>query len=158
MARRSSLTLKDRQFIENALKLGNSLKSISKLLGINIYGEVAKNSGKSSYKAQEAHDREEFILKSRLEKARKNVKRAGRTCRIEVYESEFVKQFCLRLIELREMRKMNQLEAAEKMNLHPVTLTRIEQGYVNISLLTLEKIAEGLEIHPIELFKLKEEE
>lgn len=68
------LTLKDRRFIEKALRMGNSLEMIGEALKRSIYIEVRKNGGKHFYSAKQAQSRAETLLKVKLEKARANIK------------------------------------------------------------------------------------
>lgn len=60
-----------------------------------------------------------------------------------------------RLRELRKQKSMTQEQLGEKAQLQSTYIGGVERGERNISLETLEKIMEALEIRPTEFFDLK---
>lgn len=58
-----------------------------------------------------------------------------------------------RIQEIRDLKNISQQELAAKCNFEKSNLSRLESGRVNSTLATLNKIAQGLEVNIIELFK-----
>ncbi|WP_342576095.1 helix-turn-helix transcriptional regulator [Solibacillus sp. FSL K6-1781] len=69
--------------------------------------------------------------------------------------SELIKVICGNIREVRKINGLTQEELAEKCGLHTTYLAGVERGERNITMQTLEKIAHGLEISPIELLKFE---
>ena len=69
--------------------------------------------------------------------------------------SELIKVICANIREVRKINGLTQEELAEKCGLHTTYLAGVERGERNITIQTLEKIAHGLEISPIELLKFE---
>ncbi|MEK4385958.1 helix-turn-helix transcriptional regulator [Solibacillus sp. FSL W7-1436] len=69
--------------------------------------------------------------------------------------SELIKVICANIREVRKINGLTQEELAEKCGLHTTYLAGVERGERNITMQTLEKIAHGLEISPIELLKFE---
>lgn len=69
--------------------------------------------------------------------------------------SELIKVICANIREVRKINGLTQEELAEKCGLHTTYLAGVERGERNITMQTLEKIAQGLEISPIELLKFE---
>ena len=61
-------------------------------------------------------------------------------------DQNFFKNLGKRIRELRKARLLTQEELAELANLHPTYIGAIERGEKNLSIQTLLKIAEGLEV------------
>lgn len=59
----------------------------------------------------------------------------------------------LRIKELRESRGWTQVECASYLGFHPSYLARVELGGKNVTLATIDKIAEGFGVTLEELFK-----
>lgn len=57
------------------------------------------------------------------------------------------------MAEIRQLRGMSQEELAEKADLHRTTAGKIERAQTGASLQTIEKLAEVLEVHPMEFFR-----
>jgi transcriptional regulator with XRE-family HTH domain len=62
------------------------------------------------------------------------------------------KRFGRTICRIREAQKINQEEAAERCHLHRTYYSGIARGVRNISLVNIEKVANGLEISLPELF------
>lgn len=73
-------------------------------------------------------------------------------------EVEFIKNVGKRVISIRKEKNMQQIELSSKINIEDSALRRIESGRTNPTLKTLLRIAEGLEIDIIELFRFSETE
>lgn len=58
-----------------------------------------------------------------------------------------------RIQELRELKNISQQDLAAKCNFEKSNMSRLEAGRVNSTLATLNKIAHGLNVNIIELFK-----
>lgn len=69
--------------------------------------------------------------------------------------SELIKVICANIREVRKIKGLTQEELAEKCGLHTTYLAGVERGERNITMQTLEKIAHGLEISPIDLMKFE---
>lgn len=69
--------------------------------------------------------------------------------------SELIKVICANIREVRKNKGLTQEELAEKCSLHTSYLAGVERGERNITMQTLEKIAHGLEISPIDLLKFE---
>ena len=54
-------------------------------------------------------------------------------------------EFVLKLIQLREKRKLTQKQLAEKLNTKQSAISRLESGNTNVSIAFLEKIAKALD-------------
>lgn len=71
------------------------------------------------------------------------------------------KKFLLSLGETVRQRRLDlcisQEELAARCTMHRTYITDVESGYRNVSLLTLLKIADGLQTEPWELLRLDEE-
>ena len=64
----------------------------------------------------------------------------------------FNKQIGKRIKKARKERGITQQELAEKVNMHDTTISRIETGFSNPSILTINKIAKALKIPLSDLF------
>lgn len=58
-----------------------------------------------------------------------------------------------RIQEIRELKNISQQELAAKCNFEKSNMSRLESGRVNSTLATLNRIAQGLEVNIIELFR-----
>jgi transcriptional regulator with XRE-family HTH domain len=58
-----------------------------------------------------------------------------------------------RIQEIRELKNISQQELAAKCNFEKSNMSRLESGRVNSTLATLNRIAQGLEVNIVELFK-----
>jgi transcriptional regulator with XRE-family HTH domain len=58
--------------------------------------------------------------------------------------------------ELRQSKGLSQEKLAEIVELHRTYISDIERGEKNVTLLTIVKIAEGLEVNPSEIFIMLE--
>ena len=58
-----------------------------------------------------------------------------------------------RIQEIRELKNISQQELAAKCNFEKSNMSRLESGRVNSTLATLNRIAQGLEVNIIDLFK-----
>ena len=63
------------------------------------------------------------------------------------------KKFGLRIKDLREARGWSQRECADFLGIHHVYLADIELGKRNLTLASIEKLADGFDISLEELFK-----
>jgi ribosome-binding protein aMBF1 (putative translation factor) len=68
-----------------------------------------------------------------------------------ITDKEFLKSLGLNLKKLRKQKKISQLELAVRMNNHPEQISRIERGLHNVTICTLKKIADELEVSIAEL-------
>ncbi|MBC7937236.1 MAG: helix-turn-helix transcriptional regulator [Rhizobacter sp.] len=62
----------------------------------------------------------------------------------QVKDPIFLKKIGLRIRELRKQRHLSQLDLAVLMDNHAEQVGRIERGELNVTIGTLQKIAEGL--------------
>ena len=58
-----------------------------------------------------------------------------------------------RIQEIRELKNISQQELAAKCNFEKSNMSRLESGRVNSTLATLNRIAQGLEVNVVELFR-----
>lgn len=58
-----------------------------------------------------------------------------------------------RIQEIRVLKNISQQELAAKCNFEKSNMSRLESGRVNSTLATLNRIAQGLEVNIVELFK-----
>ncbi len=58
-----------------------------------------------------------------------------------------------RIQELRKEKKLSQQDLAAKCNFEKSNMSRLEAGGVNMTLSTMEKVSEALEVEMIELFR-----
>lgn len=65
------------------------------------------------------------------------------------------KKVGIRIQEIRELKNISQQELAAKCNLEKSNMSRLESGRVNSTLGTLNKVAQGLEVNIIELFRFQ---
>ncbi len=65
------------------------------------------------------------------------------------------KKVGMRIQEIRELKNISQQELAAMCNLEKSNMSRLESGRVNSTLATLNKIAQGLEVNIIELFRFR---
>ena len=72
-------------------------------------------------------------------------------------EQDFLKILGERIRGFRMGKKMTQAQLADKAGLHTVSLSAIERGVANTSILTLREIARSLEISLSELIMINEE-
>ena len=70
--------------------------------------------------------------------------------------SELIKIICANIRDVRKNKGLPQEELAEKCSLHTSYLAGVERGERNITIQTLEKIAQGLEISPVDLLKVEQ--
>ena len=59
----------------------------------------------------------------------------------------------LNLVRLRHSRGISQEDLAGNAGLHRTLVAKVERLHRNITIDNLEKLAQGLEVHPSELFK-----
>jgi len=64
---------------------------------------------------------------------------------------EFHKVFCNNVERIRKEKGLSQKELADRMGIGQTRLSRIENGKVEPGLLTLDSLARGLDISPVEL-------
>ena len=69
-------------------------------------------------------------------------------------DSKILKQFGLRVKEIRKEKGLSQEELADKADLHRTYIGMIERAEKNITLINIEKIALALDTPIIELFKM----
>ena len=70
--------------------------------------------------------------------------------------SDFLKSFGDKIRQVRKSKGLTQEELAERCGLQNTYIGGIERGERNISLQSVEKLAEGLEVIPFELFKFND--
>ncbi|WP_424492722.1 helix-turn-helix domain-containing protein [Salinimicrobium sp. GXAS 041] len=58
-----------------------------------------------------------------------------------------------RIQEIRQIKNISQQELAAKCNFEKSNMSRLESGRVNFTLATLNRVAQGLEVSIVELFK-----
>lgn len=66
---------------------------------------------------------------------------------------DILKQFGLRVKQIRKEKNLSQEELAEKAKVHRTYIGMIERGEKNITLTNIKKLSNGLEISIFELFK-----
>lgn len=64
-------------------------------------------------------------------------------------QSDFVKDFVSEMIEEMKIREMRQYQLADKIGMSRAALSRIMRGYLNPSLETIERIADGMGMNPV---------
>lgn len=69
-------------------------------------------------------------------------------------ESELVRRFAVNLSRLRKARGLSQEELAHRAGIDRTFVSGCERLVRNPTLTTVEKIASGLEVDPLELFKV----
>lgn len=75
-----------------------------------------------------------------------------RTCSVQkVHDKAFLKKLGQRITILRKTKNLTQLDLAVRMDNHAEQIGRIERGELNVSICTLKKIAEALDIKLYEL-------
>lgn len=70
--------------------------------------------------------------------------------------AELIRIICANIKDVRKSKGLTQEELAEKCDLHTSYLAGVERGERNITIQTLDKIAQGLEISPIDLLKFEQ--
>ena len=74
-------------------------------------------------------------------------------------EDKYIKnQFGLTLKKLRLSKNISQEKFAEIVGLHRTYISEVERGIRNVTLISIVKIAEGLEVKTSELFREMEKE
>jgi len=68
-------------------------------------------------------------------------------------DPQFLALLGARIRELRLKKNLSQIELAIFCNFEKASMSRIESGRTNITVLTLKKISRALDIHLIEFFK-----
>ena len=68
-------------------------------------------------------------------------------------EEDFIKNLGKRIVALRKEKNIKQIELATRVNIEDSALRRIESGRTNPTIKTLLRIAEGLEVDLLELFR-----
>lgn len=63
-----------------------------------------------------------------------------------VKDKKFLTSLGVNIKRLRKLRKITQLDLAVRMDNHPEQISRIERGMHNVTVCTLKKIAEVLEV------------
>lgn len=71
-------------------------------------------------------------------------------------EKKFLATLGARIKELRLERKISQSELAQQCQFEKASMSRIESGKTNVTILTLRKIAVALGVEMIEFFRLAE--
>jgi transcriptional regulator with XRE-family HTH domain len=77
----------------------------------------------------------------------------GVTVLAQTMSSHILILFGKSLRKLRMKRRLSQEKLAELCGLHTNYIGRIERGQQNISLINIEKLARGLRVKPMELFR-----
>lgn len=67
-------------------------------------------------------------------------------------DGQFLLKLRQKIKSVRKLKKLSQEALAEKINIHPTTIGRIETGKLNASTLMLYRIADVLEVNPKEFF------
>lgn len=70
-------------------------------------------------------------------------------------ENITLKKIGKRIQELRGLKNLSQQDLAAKINYDKSNMSRVESGGTNMTVSTLEKIANALEVELIELFRFK---
>ena len=70
-------------------------------------------------------------------------------------ENITLKKIGRRIQELRSLKNLSQQDLAAKINYDKSNMSRVESGGTNMTVSTLEKIANALEVELIELFRFK---
>ena len=68
-------------------------------------------------------------------------------------DKETLKKFGENLLKLRDTRNLSLRDVAINYNIDNGQISKIEQGQVNITLITLLELAKGLNVNPNELLK-----
>lgn len=71
-------------------------------------------------------------------------------------EKEYIKNIGRRIIQLREEKRIKQIELAIAVNIEDSALRRIEAGRTNPTIKSLLRIAEGLDVELKELFEFED--
>ncbi len=69
-----------------------------------------------------------------------------------IFDKEFLKALGKRIAFLRRAKGLTQLDLAIRMDNHAEQIGRIERGQLNVSICTLKKVAEALEMPLQDLF------
>ncbi len=72
--------------------------------------------------------------------------------------SDFLKSFGKNLKEIRKKKQLSFRKLAASCNIDHSDIAKMEKGEINITLLTLQELANGLEIHPKKLLDFEIEE
>lgn len=72
-----------------------------------------------------------------------------------VSEQEYIITLGTRIRQLREEREISQQALADICNMPKSTIGRIERGNVSVTIKSIVKIANALEIEPLEIFTFK---
>jgi len=68
-------------------------------------------------------------------------------------ENKFLTELGARIRRIRSEKKMTQIELATRCEFEKASMSRLESGKTNPTILTLKKISEALEVHPGDLLK-----
>jgi len=68
-------------------------------------------------------------------------------------DPKFLAALGARIRELRLQKDLTQIELAVLCNFEKASMSRIESGQTNVTMLTLKKISKALDIHLVEFFK-----
>ncbi len=68
-------------------------------------------------------------------------------------DPKFLQSLGARIKKIRKEKNMSQIELASLCEFEKASMSRIECGKINTTILTLKKISEALNIHPSELLK-----
>ncbi len=75
----------------------------------------------------------------------------------QMEKNPILTKFGQRVRELRETKKLSQEQLAEKANLHPTFIGKIERAEINPSIISLEKIAQAFNIPLSQLLSFSED-
>lgn len=70
-----------------------------------------------------------------------------------MHESQLLTKVGAKIKKLRTAKKMSQNDLAISCNFEKASMSRIEAGKTNVTLLTLQKISNALEVNIVELMK-----
>lgn len=63
-----------------------------------------------------------------------------------IYDKEFLKQLGKHIASLRKTKGLTQFDLAMRMDNHAEQIGRVERGQLNVTICTLKKIAESLDV------------
>ena len=69
--------------------------------------------------------------------------------------TNYKKHFGLKVKEIRESKELSQLDLASEINVEKTSISRIENGRTNVTLITIAKLSKALEVEIKELLNFK---